>query len=157
MELRKLVMRADKVAFMKIGEVYNRMRGFKNLPTSKNPLEYTRAYVDEYGEVTDVVGMSESKEFEFDQYVNDPVHDNLVDIIDNEKLGSDAVVTIVTIDKNKTTDNATIREYSVIADTAGDGTEAYTYSGRFAAVGPATIETATISVDGLTATITTGV
>lgn len=154
---RKLVMRADKVAFMEVNDTYNRMRGFKNLPTSKNPIEYTRAYVDEYGEVTDVVGMSESKEFEFDQYVNDVVHDFLVNIIDNEILGTDAVVKIMTVDKNKTTDNAVVREYSVIADTAGDGTEAYTYAGRFAAVGPATVETATISADGLTATVTTGV
>lgn len=146
---RKLVMRADKVAFMKIGETYHRMRGFKNLPTSKNPIEYTRAYVDEYGEVTDVVGMSESKEFEFDQYVNDVVHNYLVNIIDNEILGTDAVVTIMTVDKND--DSAIVRDYSVIADTAGDGTEAYTYSGRFAAVGPAKVGPATISADGLTA------
>lgn len=156
---RKLVLRADKVAFMAVGETptYHRMRGFKSLPTAKNPIEYSRTYVDMYQEVTDVVGVSESKDFEFDQYVNDPVHDVLVGMIDGELLGSDAVVKILTVDKGTTGVNAILREYNVIPDTSGDGTEAYTYSGRFVASGAIQKVTATISVDGLTATVSSGV
>ena len=157
---RKLVMRADKVAFLKVAEVYHRMRGFKNLPTAKNPVEYTRSYVDQAGEVTDVVGMSESKEFEFDQYVNDSVHEMLVAIFEEEKIGSAAEVTIVTVDKNIATpdaQNAVMRTYSVIPDTGGDGTEAYTYSGRFAALTPPVKAKFTIAAGGLTATEVTGV
>lgn len=150
---RKLVLRADKIAFMKVNEEYHRMRGFKSLPTAKNPIEYSRQYVDEYFETTDVVGMSESKDFEFDQYVNDPVHEYLVDIIDNEKLGSDAIVEIVTVDKGLETDNAVVRKYSVVAETYGDGTEAFTYTGRFSAISDIERTSATISEDGLTATL----
>lgn len=155
MELRKLVLRADKVAFAKIGEEYHRMRGFKNLPTAKNPVEYTRSYVDQYGEITDIVGVSESKEFEFDQYINDSVHEFIVDIIENEKLGSDAEIVIVTVDKNKPIagNNAYKRTYSIIADTAGDGTEAYTYAGKFSAISALEEVKFVISADGLTATV----
>ena len=153
MEKRKLVMRSDKVAFMKVGEVWHRMRGFKKLPTSKNPEEYTRKYVDEEGEITDVVGISETKEFEFDQYVNDPVHEFLANIIDNEILGSEAQAIIMTVDKNKKTDNAIVRTYSIIADTSGDGTEAYTYAGKFSALSKIKKTTATVEADGLTAEI----
>lgn len=157
MEQRKLVLRADKIAFMKVGEEYHRMRGFKSLPTAKNPIEYSRQYVDEYFETTDVVGMSESKDFEFDQYVNDPVHEYLVDIIDNEKLGSEAIVEIVTVDKGLDTDNAVVRKYSVVAESYGDGTEAFTYTGRFSAISDIERTDFTISEDGLTATNVGGI
>ena len=154
---RKLVMRADKVAFMKVAETLHRMRGFKSLPTNKNPIEYTRQYVDEYFETTDVIGMSESKDFEFDQYVNDPVHDELVKIFKDELLGGDAVVTIVTIDKNADGENGVSRDYSVVPDTEGDGTEGYTFAGRFTALTKPEKGTYTISEDGLTAEQTGGV
>lgn len=157
MEQRKLVLRADKVAFMKVGEEYHRMRGFKSLPTAKNPIEYSRQYVDEYFETTDVVGMSESKDFEFDQYVNDPVHELLVGIIDDEKLGSEAVVEIVTVDKAIEGENAVTRKYSVVAESYGDGTEAFTYTGRFSAISDIEKTEFTISEDGLTATKVGGV
>lgn len=160
METRKLTLRADKVAFLKVGAEFNRIRGFKNLATSKNPKEYARQYVDEYQEVTDVVGMSESKEFEFDQYTNDSVHDLLVSIFEDEKRGDDAKVDILTVDKNKdgtTGNNAVLRTYTVIPDAAGDGVDAYVYTGRFSAANSGSAVKATISEDGMTATIATGV
>ena len=160
METRKLVLRADKVAFMKVGGTYNRIRGFKNLASSKNPKEYTRQYVEMYQEVTDVVGMSESREFEFDQYTNDPVHDLLVSIFEDEKIGDAAKVEILTIDKNKdhlTENNAVLRSYTVIPDASADGVDAYVYTGRFSAADVGEATKATISEDGLTATIYTGV
>lgn len=159
METRKLTLRADKVAFLKVGEVFNRIRGFKNLATSKNPKEYARQYVDEYQETTDVVGMSESREFEFDQYTNDPVHELLVSIFEEEKRGDAAKVQILTVDKNKATtgNNAVLRTYVVIPDTSADGVDAYVYTGRFAAADAGTAVKATIAEDGMTATITTGV
>ena len=157
---RKLILRADKVAFMEIESDFNRMRGFKNLANAKNPKEYTRQYVDERSEVTDVVGMSESREFEFDQYTNDPVHNKMVEIFEDEKLGDDAKVSILTVDKNKDAEkenNAILRSYTVIPDASGDGVDAYVYTGRFTAAGPAKAVKATISEDGLTATVTSGV
>ena len=161
---RKLVLRPDKIAFAGIPDpatgvvtTYNRMRGFKNLATAKNPKEYTRQYVDERQEITDVVGMSESKDFEFDQYVNDPIHDYIAGIFDEELLGDDAKIAILTVDTTATGVNATRRMYNVIPDAAGDGTEAFVYTGRFTAADAAEKVTATIAEDGLTATITTGV
>lgn len=163
---RKLILRPDKIAFAGIpdastGEVttYHRMRGFKNLSTSKNSTEYTRKYTDMRQEVTDVVGMSESKAFEFDQYVNDPVHDYIASIFEEERLGSAANIVIVTVDMTKgaTGNNAVKRTYSVIPDTHGDGTEAYVYTGRFVATNAVEKAKATVAEDGLTATITAGV
>lgn len=162
---RRIIQRPDKIAFAGIpdeeGKVttYNRMRGFKNLSTSKNPKEYTRQYVDMSQEITDVVGMSESKDFELDQYVNDPVHEYIAAIFDEERLGDAATIHIMTVDTTVASgsDNAILREYKVIPDTAGDGVEAYVYTGRFVAATPVQKVKATIAEDGLTATKTDGV
>ncbi len=104
----KIVKRSDKVAFLEVpsitGEgagVNYRMKGFKSLSKKRNPKEYTRQYVDEAFETTDIVGISISQDFEFDQVKDSPLHDYLVDIIENEKLGSDAMVNIVQVDFSK--------------------------------------------------------
>ena len=136
-DTRTLVKRSDKVSFfgnMSTGtETFNRMRGFTTLSGSKNPIEYSRQYVDEEMETTDVVGYSPSVEFGFDQYKNDAVHDEMVTILDSEKTGTDARRNIVTVDFSKPTENdgeykAVKREYAIIGDADGDGTDAYTYS-----------------------------
>ena len=104
---RKLVKRSDKVSFLgcvKDGsETFNRMRGFTTLSSSKNPTEYSRRYVDEEFETTDVTGYSPSIDFGFDQYTGDVVHEEMVDILDNEKLGTEARRNIVTVDFSKST------------------------------------------------------
>ncbi len=133
---KKLVQRADKVAFMKVKDKFHRMQGFTGLSTSKNPKEYTRQYVDELFETTDVVGISASIEFAFDQFVGDPVHEELVRIIDEEIIGTDAVVEIMVVDftkKGKTDGQfeARKRRYSVIPNTEGGSLDAYTYEGTF--------------------------
>ena len=64
---RTLVKRSDKVSFLgcinKGSETFNRMRGFTSLSGSKNPSEYSRQYVDEEFETTDVTGYSPSIDF----------------------------------------------------------------------------------------------
>ena len=115
---------------------FNRMKGFTALSTSKNPIEYTRKYVDETFETTDVVGMSTSMDWTMDQLKDDPVHDKIVDIIDSEKIGDDAVVTLLTVDfTQEGTTAGTFKEkkrtFTLIPGTEGDGAEAYTYSGTF--------------------------
>ena len=81
---RKLVKRSDKVSFLGCisegTETFNRMRGFTTLSGAKNPTEYSRRYVDEEFETTDVTGYSPSIEFGFDQYSGDLVHDEMVEI-----------------------------------------------------------------------------
>lgn len=131
----KFVKRADKVTYLKVGEnEYHRMKGFSALTTNFNPEEYSRQYVDESFETTDVVAISRSLDFEMDQRKNDPVHEIMVDIIENEKLGDDAVVTLLSVDFTEEVEGgfkAVKRDFSVIPESGGDGTEFYKYSGTF--------------------------
>ncbi|EHR33440.1 hypothetical protein HMPREF9709_01188 [Helcococcus kunzii ATCC 51366] len=143
---RKLVVRARKVSYMNTGTqevpVWTRMRGFTSLNKSKEALEYSRQYVDEYFETTDSVGMSEGIEFEFDQYTNDEPHKKIAKIFDDELVGDDANVEILTVDYSSmlTAESEMPKEYdgiqrtyTVIPDGEGDGTESYKYSGAFKA------------------------
>ena len=159
---RKLVKRSDKVSFLGCladgSETFNRMRGFTTLSGSKNPTEYSRRYVDEEFETTDVTGYSPSLDFGFDQYIGDPVHEEMVEILDNEKLGTEARRNIVTVDFSQEAGEgsykAVKREYAIIGDADGDGTDAYTYGGTFRATGNKVVGTATVDDNGAIATFT---
>lgn len=133
--------RSDKVAFLEVNEVFTRMEGFTTFSQSKNPTEYSRRYVDQDFENTDVTGYSPQIGFGFDQYEGNDVHDLIVDILDNEKLGNDAIVTICVVD---VTDGTAIkREWTVVGDSEGDSMDAYTYSGNFRVKGEKVFGTAT--------------
>lgn len=159
----KIVKRSDKVAFMNTGTteepVYTRMRKFTDISTSKNPTEYTRQYVDEDGEETDITGYSEEKSYGFDQYSNNPVHEKIAAITDDELKGDEAIVEIVVVDTSKpgTEEGSYVarkRSYTVVPDSDGDSTDAYTYSGAFRAKGAFVKGTAKIANDGLTTEFT---
>ena len=161
MDDRKLVKRSDKVSFLGCisngDETFNRMRGFTTLSGSKNPTEYSRRYVDEEFETTDVTGYSPSLDFNFDQYTGDVVHEEMVEILDGEKLGTEARRNIVTVDfsQPKGEDDAYAavkREYAIIGDAEGDSTDAYTYGGTFRATGKRIVGTATVDETGSVAT-----
>lgn len=156
---RTLIKRSDKVSFfgnMSTGaEVFNRMRGFTTLSGSKNPKEYSRQYVDEEFETTDVVGYSPSIDFGFDQYKNDLVHDEMVAILDGEKIGTEARRNIVTVDFSQPSGGgykAVEREYAIIGDADGDSMDAYTYSGTFKSTGKRITGIATMNSDSSVAT-----
>ena len=161
---RKLVKRSDKVSFfgnMSTGtETFNRMRGFTTLSGSKNPMEYSRQYVDEEFETTDVVGFSPSVEFGFDQYSGDLVHDEMVEILDGEKTGTEARRNIVTVDFSQAISGeegaykAVKREYAIIGDADGDSMDAYTYSGTFRSTGKRITGKATLNTDSSVAIFT---
>ena len=160
---RKLVKRSDKVSFFgnvsNGTETFNRMRGFTTMSGSKNPMEYSRQYVDEEFETTDVTGYSPSIEFGFDQYSGDAVHDEMVEILDNEKTGTEARRNIVTVDFSQPgetagTYKAVKREYAIIGDAEGDSMDAYTYSGTFRSTGKRIEGTATLNSDSSVATFT---
>lgn len=160
LKMEKLVKRSDKVSFMNVSKTaepdFQRMRKFTDISTSKNPVEYNRQYVDEDGEDSDVVGYSEEKGYAFDQYSNNPVHERIADITDNELTGDDAVVEILTVDRSKPVAGgfeARLRKYAVIPDSDGDSTDAYTYSGAFKKKGTFEKVVATISKDGRKAEI----
>jgi hypothetical protein len=134
------------------------MRGFTTLSGAKNPTEYSRRYVDEEFETTDVTGYSPSLDFGFDQYSGDPVHDEMVKILDNEALGTEARRNIVTVDFSQEAGEgsykAVKREYAIIGDAEGDSMDAYTYSGTFRSTGKRIVGTATVDEAGAVATFT---
>ena len=159
---RKLIKRSDKVSFLGCisegTETFNRMRGFTTLSGAKNPTEYSRRYVDEEFETTDVTGYSPSLDFGFDQYSGDPVHDEMVKILDGEVLGTEARRNIVTVDFSQEAGEgsykAVKREYAIIGDAEGDSMDAYTYSGTFRSTGKRIVGTATVDDAGAVATFT---
>lgn len=136
----KLVTREKKVAFLgcENGEnvVYNRMRHFTSMSKASNPNEYSRKYVDEAGENTDVTGYSPSISYGFDLYTNDPVHEEIVAITDGELVGDDAVREILLVDFTQQGEGTEVykaikRKYAVVPDSDGDDENTYTYSGSF--------------------------
>ena len=149
---KKLIGRSKRLAFMNTSAssespTYTRMTGFTSMSEGKEPVEYSRQYVDEDTERTDVVGYATGIDYEFDRYTNDPVSERLAEISDNELLGTDAQVDIVIVDLFTEAEggacDARKRTYSVIPDTSGDGTDALIYSGSFKAASGITEGTCT--------------
>jgi len=139
--MNSLFKRCDKLAFYGVknedGSVtYKRMTGFTEIATKKQPKEYKRQYIDEEFETTDVVGYSPAISYSFDRFSNNPVHEDIVKITDDELLGTDAVRTIVMVDMKTDSGegkSAISRDFSVIPDSEGGEDIAYTYSGSFKA------------------------
>ncbi|MBE7042451.1 MAG: hypothetical protein E7399_03040 [Ruminococcaceae bacterium] len=150
-----IVQRAKKLAFYGVpegdGTVYYRMKGFTKLETEKNPSEYSRQYVDELFEETDVTGYSPSVSYEFDRYADNAVHNDMVMLTDGEMVGDDAVRTLIMADLALPAEDgsypAIMRSFSVIPDSEGDGTDAYIYTGTFRAKGEKIIGTVRITDD----------
>ncbi len=134
-----VVKRCKKLAFYGVPQTvgdeavytYYRMKGFDDITTSKNPREYSRQYVDEEFEQTDVVGYNPSIAFGFDRFSDDAVHNDLMEIFNKEKVGADAVRPIIMVDLEDAEKSAIMREFSVIAESEGSGTDLYKYSGSF--------------------------
>ena len=152
--------RSKKVAFMEAeAGTFNRMKGFTALSTNKNPKEYTRQYVDEPFETTDVVAISTSMDFAFDQMQGDPVHEKIVGIIDGEKIGDDAVVKILNVDLTakggaEGSFKASQRDFVVVPGTEGDNIDAYTYGGTLRVKGAKVEGEATTTDEWQTCTFT---
>ena len=153
-EVLEVYNRADIVNFMNTGTsaspVYTRMQGFTSGGKELNPKTYSRQYIDEDFERESTTGYSPNIPYNFDRIKNNPVHEKLATIHDDELKGEK--VEILTV--NIVTNEARLRAYDVNPDTDGDGTDAYQYSGNFHASGNMTKGTATVSADGLTATFT---
>lgn len=154
-----LVTRDKKVAFMQVSGAtdgtYTRMTKFTEMSKSSNANEYSRKYVDQPGEDSDVTGYSPSYSYAFDQYVGNAVHDDIVKITDNELVGDDAVRTIIVVDftqpgTSEGSYKAKKRQYSVIPDSDGDDENTYTYSGDLKSKGVSTDVVVTTSDDWAT-------
>jgi hypothetical protein len=153
-----LVKRSDKLTYMLVDAEYKLVEGCTVLTTNKNPKEYSRQYVHQNFEKNDVTGYSPSIDFTFDQYSDNEVHDALVALINGEKLGTAAIVSIVVVDKADEVStgvyNATQRDYAVVGGTEGDSMDAYTYSGTFKVNGTKIEGTATLNAAETVATFT---
>lgn len=159
--MEKLVKRSGKVAYMDVSTTqipnFLRMRKFTEISKSKNPTEYSRTYVDEDGEVTDVTGYSEEISYAFDLYSGNLVHEKIVKITDDELTGDEALVKILIVDFSKPVEDgyeARLRTYSTVPDTEGDSTDAYTYSGAFRKNSKMSKGVATLNSDNTVATFT---
>lgn len=132
---------------------YHRMKKFTQFTHSKNPIEYSRQYVDEPFQQTDVVGFSPSYNYAFDKHKNLEVQADIIRITDGELIGEDAVRNIVIVDTSDPSATAYMRTYSVIPNSEGDNINIYTYSGSFKARGEKTAVTVSTSDDYQTITI----
>lgn len=150
--------RADKVNFMDVEgdeKVYTRMKGFTDMGKSANSNEYSRRYVDERTERSDVTSYAPEIGYGFDEIKDDPVQKVIVEITDDEIVGKK--VSIVTVDFSQPSGSGYVarrRSWSVIPDSDGDSTDAYTYSGSFKASGDIEKGVATSSDDWQTCTFT---
>ena len=158
-----LVGRHKKVAFLGIkdtsAEKFHRMRKFTAFSKSSNPKEYSRQYVDEAFEQTDVVGFSPSISYTFDLYTNTPVHKEIVAITDGQLLGSEAVRNVVIADLSQPAgeEEGQFAAWKMpYSDTEGDSTDAYTYSGTLRTAGESVKGYATTEDKWETLTFTEG-
>ena len=153
-EQLQIYRRADIVNFLNTGTsqnpVFTRMRGFTSGGKELNPITYSRHYVDENFERESTTGYSPNIPYTFDRILDDPVHELIASVHDDELI--DQTVEILTV--NTKTGKARLRVYDVNPDNDGDGSDAYTYSGNFHANGTMQKGTATISANGQTATFT---
>ena len=160
--MAEIIKRCKSLAFYGVpttsdGEItyiFHRMKGFDDITTSKNPKEYSRKYVDEEFEQTDVIGYTPSVSFGFDKFLGNAVHDDISEIFTDEKTGADAVRPIIMVDMTDSGHSAVKREFTVIAQTEGEGTEAYRYSGEFRVKGEIEKGTASSVDDWQTCTFT---
>lgn len=158
-----IVMRTGKLAFYKCRDegIYRRMEGFTELSNSKGTKEYTRQYVDEDFDRTDVNGYSPEMSYAFDRYKSNKVLDDIIYITENELIGQDMVRDFVVLDMTTTASgNGTTwtaegkqRKWAVIPDTDGDTTDCMTYSGTFKCRGEMVNVRATTSDDWQTITV----
>lgn len=149
-----MIKRSDKKLFYGVpskssGEpTLTRAKFFTDLSVSKNPVEYSRQYVDEESERTDVVGYSPSISYSFDDCSGDTVLEDIVSITNGEMVGTDTHRILVQVDFSREVEGgfyAVKRDYAVIPDSEGDDTDAYTYSGTFKSAGDKVIGVAVIA------------
>lgn len=157
-----MIKRSEKLAFMEVGEgnsaVFKRMTGFTEFSVSKNPKEYTRKYIDEDMERSEVVAYSPTISYKFDIDSDNDVHEFLCEVSDHELIGENAECNIVIADLSQPVSNsgvkAVMRKFSIIPKAEGDDKDTYTVSGSFKAAGEKKFGAATSSDGWKTLTFT---
>ena len=85
-------MKCSDSAFHLIGE------GFTAFPLALNPKEYTRKYINDKTERSDVIGYAPSVSYSCDHIKGDPCVQEIVNITRNELVGNDTHREIVNVD-----------------------------------------------------------
>ena len=116
------------------------MTGFTEFAVSKNPKEYSRKYIDEDIERSEVIAYSTAISYKFDLGRGNLVHDLLTSVADNEYVGEDAQCSIIVADfsqSDSSTDRvrAIMRRFTIIPQNEGDDSDSYTVSGSLKAIG----------------------
>ncbi|MBE6657126.1 MAG: hypothetical protein E7604_01650 [Ruminococcaceae bacterium] len=137
-----LVTRSDMRSYLLVNGVYREIgEGFTDFTENKNPKEYSRQYIHESAERTDLVGFAPSVTYAFDVFDADEVQAALMEIMLSEAVGDAAAVTVVTAFLHKPAEDgcveAVCREYTVCPAKLGAGTEALICSGTLKARGDA--------------------
>ncbi len=137
-----MLKRSERLAFMGVVDgvdiVYKRLTGFTEFSISKNAKEYSRKYIDENMERSEVVSYSPTITYKFDYEPGNLVHELLARVAEEELVGEDALCRLVIIDVtqyNGTGTAAVMRRFTVIPQNEGDDPDAYTVSGSLKAVG----------------------
>lgn len=137
-----LVTRSNMRSFMMVNGRYCEIgEGFTDFTENKNPVEYSRHYIHEATERTDIVGFAPSVTYAFDILDADEVQAALMEITVSESIGDAAVVTVVTAFLYNRDDDgyahAVRREYTVCPGKMGQGTEALICTGTLKSRGDA--------------------
>lgn len=149
--MNKILKRSDKLTFFGVADsegvvTFYRMRGFSEISKKMNAQAYSRQYVDEAFEQSDVIGYSPSISYSFDQFKDDPVHEDMVSIAEQELVGQAAVRSILMVDLSQMDEEghcpAVCREFAVICDSEGGSMDSYSYSGTFKVKGDKQVGTA---------------
>lgn len=111
--------------------------GFTSFPESKGAKEYTRKYICDSTERSDVIGYAPSRAYSCDAIDDNPVCAEIMKITDNEAVGEAAQRSVIAVNTWEEADGACVaykRTYAIVPDTKGDGTDTLIYSGTMKAV-----------------------
>ncbi len=137
-----LVTRSDMRSYLLVNGKYCEIGdGFTDFTENKNPREYSRQYIHESAERTDLVGFAPSVTYAFDVYDADEVQGALMEIMLSEATGDAAAVDVVTAFLHRKTAGDSVeavrRSYTVCPAKLGAGTDALICSGTLKARGDA--------------------
>ena len=136
--MRNLVKRCEKIPYFGILDdsgnyKFHRMTGFTSATVNRNPIEYSRQYIDEDFERSDIIGYKTALDYEFDMFKDNPVHQEIAAISDGELTGNNAVRPVIMVDFSTEKNGvckAIKRDFSIIPSREGEGFGTYIYSGQ---------------------------
>ena len=144
--MNHLLMRNAYLAFMNIEEDedlpgrYSLVgEGFKKLSQVKEPTEYTRRFVNESTDTTDIIKYNAEIAYEIDVFSGDPCVQRIVNITDEERRGKKARTDIITLFTEDIVAppfvcKATKRKYTIIPDRIADDVSVLQATGKMVAM-----------------------